>query len=456
MKRIAYIFFFIIGINYGQNKQILYDFAGLPQTLMLNPGAEVDNKFYFGFPLFSQVSAQGGFTGFSAYDIFSDNGVDINAKISEALNRFGNTEFSQVYEQLEVFSGGFKLNETTYLSGGYYQELDALVKIPKDLVDLVYNGNTDLFRNYSAKGISARAELIGVFHVGISKKINEKWQVGIRGKLYSSLLNASSKSNTGNFYTTNGSDNIYEQSLTNVDLLLQTSGIILRDNEEITPSYVAKGLLLGGNLGLGFDVGFTHHFQKQWTVSGSLQDIGFVYNTKDIESYQIKGDFGTEGFDLIFDEDTIPSDYWNNLQEEFNEAIVMETIYSSYLTFRPLKLNAAVNYSFGKRLDRCRFDMMPGYYVNKVGGQLFSSIGAVHSYISATLFYERWFSKYFQAKFTYTADPYSFTNIGLGISTQLGPVNLYFLADNLLYLNNIYAAKSASAQVGINFIFYNK
>ena len=66
-----------------------------------------------------------------------------------------------------------------------------------------------------------------------------------------------------------------------------------------------------------------------------------------------------------------------------------------------------------------------------------------------------WFNKNFQAKITYTADPYSFKNIGAGISTQIGPVNLYLLADNLLYLSNLYAAKSANVQLGINFIFYD-
>jgi hypothetical protein len=94
-------------------------------------------------------------------------------------------------------------------------------------------------------------------------------------------------------------------------------------------------------------------------------------------------------------------------------------------------------------------------FSNKVGLQLFSTLGEVHSYMAATLFFERWFSKHLQAKLTYTADPFSFTNIGLGVSTQFGPVNLYLLADNLLYLTNLYNTKSANVQVGLNFIFFD-
>lgn len=456
-KRIG---FFVILIIFSlkftaQNKQVLYDFAGLPQTLMMNPGAEVENKFYIGFPLFSQMSLNGGFTGFSAYDIFSDNGTDINIKIDNAVQNYGKSEFFEVNQQLEVISGGFGLNEASYLSFGYYQELSALVKVPRDLVDGMYEGNNDINRSYSVNKLTGRAELLGVYHVGISKKINNKLQIGGRVKLYSGVLHAKSKANKGSLVTNNGTNNLYTQQLNNVDMLLQTSGIILDDYDNIEPSDYVKKLFFSGNYGLGVDLGFTYHYNKQWTISASAQDIGFVYYTKDVESYSVNGDFEVEGFDLNFDIDN-PEDYWNDLKERFEEEVVVDTLYTNYISTRPLKLNGAINYSFGKEYDDCRFETRPGKYSNKVGFQLFSSVGSVHSYIAATLFYERWFSKHFQAKVTYTADPYSFYNLGAGISTTLGPVNLYVLADNLLYLNNLYDTQSMSVQVGVNFIFFNK
>lgn len=455
MKNIVFIALLVFSIGNSQNKQILYDFAGLPQTLLLNPGAEVTNKFYVGFPVFSQFSVQGGFTAFSAYDIFAADGVNINTKISDAIQGFGKSEFTEVNQQLEVLSGGFQLNETMYLSLGYYQEASVLAKIPRDVVDLLYEGNSTINRNYSIQKLAVRAEVLGVFHAGISKKINEKWQVGARGKLYSSALNVNSKNNQGVLKTIDDTNNIYKQQLNDIDILLQTSGVFFEDTDVLSPSYYAKKLLLGGNLGLGLDVGFTHHFLKQWTVSASALDIGFIYNTKNVKSFSINGDFEVDGIDLNFDNQD-PAHYWNELEDRFNEEVVLDTITSNYISTRPLKLNAAVNYGFGKKLDNCRFDLRPGLYSNKVGLQVYSSLGSVHSYMAATVFFERYFSKNFQAKFTYTADPYSFSNLGAGISTQFGLVNLYVVADNLLYLNNLYNAKSASIQIGVNFIFYEK
>lgn len=455
MRKLSFFIFLLYAIGYTQNKQVLYNFAGLPQTLLLNPGAEVNQKFHVGMPLFSQLSLQAGFTGFSTYDIFADNGIDINDKIRKVVNNFGKTEFMAINQQLEVFNGGLRLQNNNYLSFGYYQEFDFLAKIPRDLVDLYYEGNTDINRRYSINKLAFRAELFGVFHVGLSKKINEKWNVGARAKIYSSVFNVSSKSNKGSFFTEDGNQNIYKQHLDNMFFLMQTSGVFFESGEEFDASYVKSKMFFGGNLGLGIDVGFTHHIKKQWEISGSILDFGFINNTKKVKSYRLKGDYELEGLQLNFDPDN-PENYWNDLKDEFDNSIELDTVYKSYISFRPVKLNGAASYSFGQKYDDCRFLIDQGLYVNKMGFQLFSTIGAVHSYLAATLFYERRFSEYFQTKITYTADPYSFTNIGLGLSTQIGIFNAYFTADNLLSLGNIYDMKSASFQLGINFIFKDK
>ncbi|MNG39949.1 hypothetical protein D3C84_1283140 [compost metagenome] len=59
-------------------------------------------------------------------------------------------------------------------------------------------------------------------------------------------------------------------------------------------------------------------------------------------------------------------------------------------------------------------------------------------------------------KATYTVDSYSYSNIGLGVSSQLGPVNFYVLADNLLEYKDVTKANSLSFQLGFNLIFKDK
>jgi len=437
----------------AQNKQVLYDFAELPQTLLLNPAVDFQGKFHFGVPGLSQISFHGGFSGFSAYDLLADNNVGINDKIRDIYQSFGKSEFLSFNQRLELLNIGFRRRNNDYVSFGYYQELDVLVKFPKDMIDLYYEGNTVLNRRYSVDKLAAQAELLGVFHIGVSRKVGEFTRMGGRVKVYSSVASASTKRNSGAFYTENGSDNIYRQHLSNIDLLLETSGIKLPSDVELDQPYVQRQFLFGGNLGLGLDFGFTYQPKEQWEITGSIQDLGFIYYTKNVESYRIKGSYQLDGFQLDFDPNT-PDTYWSDLKDDFEERIVMDTIHANYMNFRPAKLNGSLTYSFGrKRLDDCTFVNGVTPYTHKVGAHLFSRLNVVHSYIAATLFYERRFGKIFSTKLTYTADPFSYANVGFGISARAGAFNIYAITDNLLGLRNVYAMQSTNIQFGMNFIF---
>ncbi|MEO9893526.1 DUF5723 family protein, partial [Aurantibacter sp.] len=59
-------------------------------------------------------------------------------------------------------------------------------------------------------------------------------------------------------------------------------------------------------------------------------------------------------------------------------------------------------------------------------------------------------------KTSYTVDKFSFTNIGLGLNLQAGPVNFYVLADNLLGYQNLASSHYQSFQIGLNIISWGK
>ena len=157
------------------------------------------------------------------------------------------------------------------------------------------------------------------------------------------------------------------------------------DYDDVTPSYIISKLLFGGNLGLGLDIGFSHHLNKQVTITGSLQDVGFIYNTQNVESHKADGNYTIEGINLIFDEDN-PDEYWNNIQDDFESSIGLDSIYSNYISTRPLKVNGSISYSFGQRYDDCRFLVEKDVYTNKIGFHLFAAPGVVHTYMSGTVF----------------------------------------------------------------------
>jgi hypothetical protein len=453
MRILVLIFTFLIGLNsFSQNKQVLYDFAGLPQTLLLNPGLETDYKFHIGVPLLSGFSSEIKSTGFSLSEIFAVNNNSITNKISAVLNKIDADDYLKVNTQIEVFSAGFRFDKKTYISFGFYQELDAIGYLPKDAFTLINEGNTSyLNKSFSISEMIYKLDVLGVIHAGISRKVSDELTLGGRFKVYSSALNLETSNNSGTFTTGLGNNNMYIHQLDNVNLNLRTSG--LRSNNEYISdarTYIENSLL-GGNLGAGIDLGFTYHATPQLQFSGSLIDFGFVHHTKNIQNQLIVGSFTFEGIEFEFDSNR---NYWQELDAALKEQLPIVENQDSYTSWRPAKLNAAIKYSFGEKRSKYCFDnTLKDFYTNAFGAQLYSVFRPLRQQFALTSFYEKSFSNKLQAKITYTIDDYSYNNIGVGVSAKIWKINFYGILDNLTKLSDISSSNNVSLQFGFNLLF---
>lgn len=460
-----YIVLLINVLAFSQNKEILYDFNDIPQTLSLNPGALVEFDKHFGIPLLSKLHFNFGSSGVSAYDIFRNDGIDINTKIGNAITALSNQDYFTINQQLEIINGGWRKDENTYFSYGIYEEADVILYVPKDLATLVWEGNANYISTpFSLGDINLKAELLSVFHFGINKNLSKKLTIGARAKIYSSIANVNSTNNSGTFTTrpsTTG-DNFYEHTFQSLDGVLQTSGVasLLRDdNSNIKEDIrtLRRRLFLGGNLGLGVDLGFTYQLEDQHILTGSIIDFGAIFHSKDVESYRLSGSYTTEGLDLVFPQllnadGTTP--YWSNLEEEFDDSIKIDTLTTTYTTWRSTQLNTSYRYNFGKG-NRQECDCLAGNkpYLNAIGLQLFTVFRPKGPQVAATAFYYRRLFDFMNLKATYTVDDFSARNIGLGASFHMGAFNIYITGNNLFELQNISKSQSVSLQFGMNLIF---
>jgi hypothetical protein len=425
---------------------------------MTNPGADVKYKYYFGIPLLSGVSFQVGSSGFSAYDLFANNGIDFNTKLRSVVYNASRNDKVTVNEQIELFSGGFKLGDWMenkgYISFGMYQEFDFISYVPRDIAILALDGNRDyLGRSFNLGDLNLKAEMVSVLHVGYHKDINEKLILGARAKIYSSPFNATSTKNSGYILTTPGTTTFYDQVIY-ADMQLNTSGISKYLDEDYEGDVVAdirKKALFGGDLGLGFDVGFTYYPQKNKQLTASLVDIGFVSHSKDVETYTYKGVYQYEGVNPNFTDANVPK----NIYDEFNDAIPLDTLYNKYTTWRPMKFNASYQYSFNNNRGRedCSCSADDKAYKTAVGAQLFVMTAPRAPLMALTGYVRHRVLKGLDLKATYTVDSYSLSNIGLGMAVNTGKFNMYVLADNLLEYRDLSKANSLSFQFGFNFVF---
>lgn len=459
MKKILLLLIILVCITcFSQNRQILYNLTSVPQSLLTNPGSDIKYNWFVGIPLLSGISANVGSSGFSAFDLFANNGVDFNTKLRNVVSSTSRNDNVSINEQLEIFSGGVKLGdwqEGSYLSFGVYQELDVFGYMPKDYAIMALDGNRDyLGKIFDLGDLSVKGELLSVFHVGYHKNVSEKLILGARGKIYSSIFNFSSTKNSGYFYTIPGNNSIYEQVIS-ANGLVNTSGFTnyIDNYTGNAKSDIMKKAFLGGNLGLGFDLGLTYYPKENLQFTASILDVGFIKHTKEVESYMYKGYFKNEGLTPDF----IPGSSNGNVFQEFVDAIPLDTLNVKYTTWRPAKFNSSIQYSFGDGRDtdcNCLGNEMK--FKNSVGAQLFAMSAPRAPLMALTAYYKRRFFDALEMKATYTVDSFSSKNIGLGLSTTIGKVNFYLLADNLLEYKDISKANSLSFQLGFNIIFPDK
>lgn len=453
---------------FAQNKQVLYGWDNAPQSLLLNPGAVVENNYHFGIPFLSQLHLSGGSSGVTAFDIFADDGRNINTKIQDQLFKLSPNDFFTVNQQLELVNFGWKSPRSSiYFSGGIYQELDFIAYYPRDFAVLAFEGNRDyLGTPFNFNQINVRGDVFTTYHFGVNKQITNKLTAGIRVKLYSSMLSVSSVNNRGTFTTTQtpGTANIYEHTITDLSLEVKTSGYAsLRDlsEGESVAGAILGNAFLGGNLGVGFDIGGTYKINKQLEVTASILDVGAIFHTNDTENYRATGNYTLDGIELLFPElengaFTFP--YYDNLEDEIEREIPIDTLTSSYSQLRPTKINAGLHYNFGRAIGSstgacdCRNMGRGGERVSQAGLQYFSIFRPLGMQHAGTIYYRRRFGNWLSAKATYTIDAYSATNIGAGISLDIGNLNVYIAADNLLDYGNIAKANNVSLQLGFQII----
>ncbi len=476
MRKYSIIFIFTAFVCHfvtGQNKQLLYDFSEIPQSLLINPGTETDFQWYSGVPILSGISLQAGSSGISVNDLFANDGIDFNDKVRDRLinGMSPKDDLSGTY-QIELINIGYRGSETdNFYSFGIYNEGDAIGYWFKDYAKLGFEGNADNLNNrFNLSHLKTRGEILNVFHFGVTKEIDNKLTFGVRGKLYSGILDFTSTKNKGYFVTTEGQNNLLSNTLS-ADLELKSSGIItldhVMDGDSSAGDMIKRGFF-GGDLGLGVDLGFTYHLNEQTLITGSLLDLGFLYHSTDVLSYTLKGNATVEGVEIILPDaiNDPNADFWQDLVDEVEGLVPFEENRKSYITFRPTKLYGSLRYNFGEtvqskgRLD-CDCNLSGGRsnrakYANGVGGQLYVINRPRGPQAALSAFYQRRFGNIMAVKTTYTIDKYSFSNVGLGLNLQAGPINMYFMADNLLAYRNIAASNYASFQLGINIISWGK
>jgi len=388
------------------------------------------------------------------YDLFGDNDISFDYKLKSVINQMSENDIFLVNQKSDIFSMGYQLDSGDYLSFGIYQEFDFFSNFPKEIATLFFEGTSNIGKRYEINNFKMQAELLGVYHIGLQKKIDRDLNIGGRLKLYSAGFNVKSTKNYGYAYTDIGTDGLYRHGFSNVKSEVQTSGLIDVDNETINTAKFLEQMFITGGKGLGLDFGVTYDINEELNISSSLTDLGFLYNFN-THNYQMHGEFKTEGINLLFNPNE-PLDYWEELDAEFDENLKIEVIEESYISWRPVMLATALRYSFGtNRGGECNYFAETHRRSSSeswAGALLRVQKRPGTALLGGSVYYERNYNEKFQARVTYTADTFNYTNIGLATSLQIGNFNIFGGVNDIIGLTQLEKANAASVQIGMHIL----
>jgi len=463
----AFAFMSVVSL-FAQNKQLLYNFSEIPQSLMLNPGGKQPGRAYIGVPLVSGFYLGASSSNISVYDAFDDNKFTgpnrMDQRLEYVINKLDRNDTQRATEQLELLSAGFEIGNLFnkyFLSFGLYKEIDFFNYWPDDMAYLAHHGNRVPGRRFNMADANIKGEVVTVLHVGLQHQLNDKWTIGGRLKFYSSNMDVTSTNNKGFVGSGTESDQIFNgdaEVLTSSNARLKEIYRYLRDDVfdgDINPvrdaidmhrKVYAEGPFITGNIGVGIDLGFTYEPSRNWAYSASIIDLGFINHSDDVLNYEVTGSYGFDGTGS----GTTAGDPLQVIEGDFEKTNNAD----SYTTMRPVEFYASAMYRFGyfrsNKPCNCPTSKEPP---SAIGLQLFAEKRPRNPEVALTAFYYRKIWEPLRIKATYTVDKYSKTNLGLGLSSHFANFNFYLLANNLLEYGNLADANTLSLQMGLNYVF---
>lgn len=435
-------FFLLVGALFigitalAQSQMMLYQFnKRLPQSNQLNPSLFPDYKVSVGLPVLSSTYAtfNGGKATFNnAFTRSDDDSLHFDPQ--KLASNLDETNRIEVNGNALIFYLGLRIKKN-FISLALNERVDVGLTYPRTFVELIGSGNGSADGGLLAfDNLGLQAQAYHELALGYGREINDKLSIGFRAKMLSGVVGASVDNISAGLLTTTDSLYLYSGAF-NVNL----GGYDLIESEEDIDIFQAATAF--GNTGFAFDFGANYDVTDKLNVSLSVTDLGSINwtdNNRQLQFSEVKYSFN--GFDLLDvlegDTDSLFQKEADALVEQFEPDTVDNVEFSTKLS---TKLYAGASYQLGNAhtfgllfygdVFRGTFNPAFGISYNLTLGHIWT-IGVNASYRNS-----------------------SFKNFGIGTALKLGPVQLYFLSENIMAFSQIQDASLVDARLGMNLVF---
>lgn len=437
------VFLFFVGsvVSKAQNGMSNHLLRSVPQSVYTNPSFLPEANTYVGIPALSSIYFGAGHSGFAYKDLVvrrSDDSLflDVDNMISKLRQR----NYLFVNYNIELLTFGFKVQDN-FFSFSATEKITGRFTYPGDLMKLLWKGNSQfLYEPADFSGTGLNYMHYREYALGMNRQIFDNLNIGLRAK----LLYGKSNVWTERSHITLSTDPSTFALTAESDIIVNASfpEELFEDDDDAQDFSFEDYILNRDNRGLAFDIGATYNINDKFSVALSVLDIGKINwrsGTRNLVSE--RASFTFEGIDLkdFFNSDTTAKDGFDILLDSLENTFDFTETENNYSHWMP-----GIVYLTGM------------YHLtdnDNIGLLVRSDIFNSRIYPSFTLSYNKRFANVISGVLSYSVANRSYTNVGLGFSLQLGPVQLYAFNDNVYGLFFPTASKNTNIHFGLNLVF---
>ena len=445
MKKINILSIVAFGFVSGLNAQAFFEFNNrhLSQSQLWNPGFMPQYKATLSV---GQTYFGAQFVGATLNGLFGKEETPlqtVNRMVGENEKQLG----IDLFHQSDLFHFGFR-SKKSYFAINSTLVNEASVRMPKDLIGLAFLGNGGFIQNdanIDFSGNQLRSYVKNTFTYG--RFLTNELSVGVNASLLNGITDFSMDQARFGIGTDTGTASIYSLRMQgavsgkasllglNVDQALNDSNY---DAQQSITDQLSQ-IQIGTNQGYAFGFGAVYRLNEKWRFSLAVQNLGsIVWNLGAQDLKMNASEWVWNGLDTS-QTANLSDEIGQQLQDTFLSKFDLQgSTIPSYTT----KLNP--RYTLG-----VEFLLRPRTHIQAFGGYGFGMSGD-KIFVSTTLHQE--LGEWVDLRVGYSL--FDIDNpshrLGLGLSLNLGPLQIFGSVNDVLGIVNYGTATATSGMFGVN------
>ena len=426
----------------AQQELMLQTLPDLWHATSINPALFPENKrIAIGLPAYSLDASHSGNVTYN--DLLRKDGdqtvFDFNGVIDQL-----ETENTLYFDQrIETVSFGIRLPGNWSLQAGHANRLTGLAVYPRSLAEVLWNGNGPYIGEKADFGFQARVFDWNEWSVGLARHF-DKISVGARLK-YLTGVTSLITDNDHHSATIFTNRDIYQLEI-ETDYGFHSSSLISAIDTSGLGFKVdvanLEGKAFSKNTGVSLDLGVQLRVSDQLTISASVLDWGGKIKWKEDANYfRSNGKFVYEGItfpgsDIINGGDSLNFD---QKLDTLNDIFQFQKNAEAFTTKLPQRIYLGGTFQLTEKWGLGLSAFAQNNDNRRVGG-----LGASVRWLPV-----RWLS----LGAMYSINRRSAANLGFHFVLKPGPVQFYFLSDNLANAVSLKSSAAVNLRTGLSLVF---